>query len=95
MIIVLVTKKEKQGQIDKLNDQKIKLSTSGCQNDLFGDYLKEQQCHHDCCPGEYVEICCNTTPPQATPTTVGKVVNFLSPFPPHCPPGLHQVSCPW
>ena len=65
------------------------------QNDLFGDYLKEQQCHHDCCPGEYVEICCNTTPPQATPTTVGKVVNFLSPFPPHCPPGLHQVSCPW
>lgn len=33
----LDTKKEKQDQIDKLNDQKIKLSTSGCQNDFFGD----------------------------------------------------------
>ena len=33
----LDTKKEKQDQIDKLNDQIIELSTSGCQNDFIGD----------------------------------------------------------
>ncbi len=61
-----------------------------------GDYEFENQCHNNCCPDYYYYICCqpdtNPAPTSIPPFQVSCLYSISNC---QCPPGSHQVACPW